>query len=74
MSPLLFLLYLNDLKGLLISGNVIGLSIVCKDIEKKLGILLKSFIVLYVDDTTILADNITNFKLHYLRNIAKLER
>ena len=57
LSPFLFSLYLNDLEDYLISENVLGMNTISKDIEEKLGTLMKLFIILYADDTVIMAES-----------------
>lgn len=57
LSPFLFSLFLNDLEDFLISQNVNGLTSVEHDIEHELEIYLKLFILLYADDTALLAES-----------------
>lgn len=46
---------LNDVESFfLITNNNIGVSIISYEIENKLGILLRSVIILYADDTVLL--------------------
>ena len=60
LSPLLFSLYLNDLKKSL-TANYAGLHTVCEDAEKLsdeyVTVFLKLYILLYADDTAILAES-----------------
>ena len=57
MSPLLFSIYLNDLEQFLSqSGNVNGVTCSSNNIEECAHILLKLFVMLYADDTVILAE------------------
>ena len=57
LSPLLFSIYLNDLEQFLSqSGNVNGVTCSCNNIEENAHILLKLFVMLYADDTVILAE------------------
>ena len=64
MSPVLFSLFLNDLKGFLTSNNVQGLKLpsalaqdVCLQDIEKINIKKKSlFLLLYADDTIVLAE------------------
>lgn len=47
--------FLNDVESFfLITNNNIGVSIISYEIENKLGILLRSVIILYADDTVLL--------------------
>ena len=57
LSPLLFSIYLNDLEQFLRqSGNVNGVTCSSNNIEESAHILLKLFVMLYADDTVILAE------------------
>ena len=57
LSPLLFSIYLNDLERFLSqSGNVNGVTYSSNNIEESAHILLKLFVMLYADDTVILAE------------------
>ena len=56
MSPLLFSLYLNDLEQFLASENITGLQSVTDVLEKDLSVYLKLFVLLYADDTVLLAE------------------
>ena len=56
LSPLLFSIYLNDLQFLSQSGNVNGVTCFSYTIEESAHILLKLFVMLYADDTFILAE------------------
>ena len=57
LSPLLFSIYLNDLEQFLSqSGNVNGVTCSNNNIEESAHILLKLFVMLYADDTVILAE------------------
>ena len=55
LSPFLFWLYLNDLEKNLDENNTIGLISLTEDLEQELDTYLKLFILLYADDTVILA-------------------
>ena len=59
MPPFLFSLYLNDLEEFLFNKkkNVIGLSTITDALEIELEIFLKLFIILYADDTVLLAES-----------------
>ena len=57
LSPLLFSIYLNDLEQFLSqSGNVNGVTCSSNNIEENAHIFLKLFVMLYADDTNILAE------------------
>jgi hypothetical protein len=57
MPPFLFSLYLNDLEEFLFNKNVIDLSTITDALEIELEIFLKLFIILYADDTALLAES-----------------
>ena len=63
LSPFLFSLYLNDLEQFLSSSNVNGVSCINDEIEEKLGIYLKLFVLLYADDTILLSDTFADLQL-----------
>jgi hypothetical protein len=50
-------LFLNDLETFLEAKNVTGLESISGDLENQLNIYLKSFIILYADDTIILSES-----------------
>ncbi|XP_061167256.1 uncharacterized protein LOC133176104 [Saccostrea echinata] len=56
LSPFLFSLYINDLEEFLSDRNIIGLQSITDAIEEELYVYLKLFILLYADDTVILAE------------------
>ena len=57
LSPLLFSLYLNDLEQFLSqSGDVNGVNCSSNNIEENAHVFLKLFVMLYADDTVILAE------------------
>ena len=66
LSPLLFSLYLNDLQKYLEESNVKGTHSISLDIENELDVYLKIFLLLYADDTILLAE--TKEVLHVLMN------
>ena len=57
LSPFLFALYINDLESFLHENNVHGLSVVNSIVEKELGLYIKLLVLLYADDTLLLAEN-----------------
>ncbi|KAK6196333.1 hypothetical protein SNE40_001576 [Patella caerulea] len=57
LSPILFSLFLNDLQEYLENKNITGIRIVTDDLESELEIYIKIFVLLYADDTILLADN-----------------
>ena len=59
-SPLLFSLFLNDLEDHLVSDSAEGIPIECEN--ETAYFFLKVFILLYADDTVILADNAQDFQ------------
>ena len=56
LSPFLFFLFLNDLESFLDSNNIIGLKTISESLENELYVFLKFFIILYADDTVLLAE------------------
>ena len=56
LSPFLFSLFLNDIDTFLESKNITGLQTISDEIENNLDIYLKLFILLYTDDTALLAE------------------
>lgn len=60
LSPLLFALYVNDLEDFLKQNGAIGIDVNCT-IENVEG-LVKLLVLLYADDTVILADSPTNLQ------------
>jgi hypothetical protein len=57
LSPFLFSLYINDLDTFLQERRIVGLQTVSESIEKELMIYLKISILLYADDTVVLAES-----------------
>ena len=56
-SPFLFALFLNDLETFLETCDVEGLKTVSSELKDKLNLYLKFFIILYADDTVIMAES-----------------
>ena len=56
LSPFLFSLFLNDVDTFLENKNITGLQAISDEIENNLDIYLKLFILLYADDTALLAE------------------
>ena len=56
LSPFLFSIFLNDLENFLSTENFRGLTTLSSELECRLNIILKLFVVLYADDTVILAE------------------
>lgn len=63
LSPLLFSLYLNDLQQYLENVNISGVQSLTLDIENELNIYLKLFVLLYADDTILLAESSSDLQL-----------
>ena len=66
--PFLFSLYLNDLEQFLDENNAIGLISLTEDLEQELDTYLKLSILLYADDTVILAessDDMQNLMIYF---------
>ena len=55
-NPFLFSLFLNDIDTFLENKNITGLQTISDETENNLDIYLKLFILLYADDTTLLAE------------------
>ena len=55
--PFLFALFLNDLQSFLEKENLPGLKTISEKIEENLNIYLKLFVLLYADDTVIMAES-----------------
>ena len=62
LSPFLFSLFINDVEDFLIEKNVTGLSTIEKGVEDELFVFLKLFILLYADDTVIMAESATDLQ------------
>ena len=56
LSPFLFSLYLNDLQTFLATENIKGIESVTKALEIDINVYLKLFVLLYADDTVLLAE------------------
>ena len=57
LSPFLFALFLNDLQNFLENHNLNGLKTISDYAQSKLEIFLKLFILLYADDTVLMAES-----------------
>ena len=58
LSPMLFAIYLNDLENFFCqSGIVNGVTCVSENVTNDAYIFLKLFVLLYADDTVILAES-----------------
>ena len=55
LSPFLFSLFLNDLEEFLLTKDIVGLKSITDELETELEIYLKIFVMLYADDTILLA-------------------
>ena len=62
LSPFLFAIYLNDLENFFVDKNITGLSTISQEIEEKLYMYLKLFILLYADDTVLMAESATDLQ------------
>ena len=65
--PFLFSLYLNDLETFLEKKNATGLKTLSDELEQELGYYVKLFMIMYADDTVLLAESASN-----LQNILNL--
>ncbi|XP_071123270.1 uncharacterized protein [Mytilus edulis] len=57
LSPLLFSIYLNDLELFLQNKNIEGLCTISDELEIELNVYLKLFVILYADDTVLMAES-----------------
>ena len=57
LSPFLFAVFMNDIESYLTSCNLNGLQTISNEIETQLGIYLKLFVILYADDTVLMAES-----------------
>lgn len=57
LSPFLFALYINDLENFLQEKGIVGLQSVTESIEVELMMYLKLLILLYADDTVLMAES-----------------
>jgi hypothetical protein len=55
--PFLFAVFMNDLESYLTNCNFNGLQTISNEIEIQLGIYLKLFVILYADDTVLMAES-----------------
>ena len=55
--PFLFAVFMNDLESYLTNCNLNGLQTISNEIETQLGIYLKLFVILYADDTVLMAES-----------------
>ena len=62
MSPFLFSLYLNDIEQFFIDNDVAQLTTITGDIDENLNIFIRLFILLYADDTVLLAESEENLQ------------
>ena len=61
LSPVLFAIYLNDFHSFL-NERCIGLNNLCTVVEEELEIYLKLYVLLYADDTIILAESASDLQ------------
>ena len=62
LSPFLFAIYLNDLEQFFSDKDISGLSTISDELEEKLFVYLKIFILLYADDTVLMAETATDLQ------------
>ena len=63
---LLFSLYLNDLQNILATENIKGIESVTEALEKDINVFLKLFVLLYADDTVLLAETADDLQHQYI--------
>ena len=63
LSPFLFSLYLNDIESFLGNSNVKGAKCVTNELEERLNVYLKLFILLYADDTVLFSESLEDLQL-----------
>ena len=63
LSPFLFSLYLNDIESFLGNSNVKGAKCVSTELEERLNVYLKLFILLYADDTVLFSESLEDLQL-----------
>ena len=56
LSPFLFAIFLNDLEDVLENHNITGLLTISKDIENIMNVYINIFLLLYADDTVLMAE------------------
>ena len=57
LSPFLFSIYLNDLNDFFLQSDINGLETITQQLDEKLDCYLKLFVILYADDTVLLAES-----------------
>ena len=62
LSPFLFSLFLNDLEEFFIHENVPGLNSISDELDSSLDIFMKLFIILYAEDTVLMAESSSNLQ------------
>ena len=62
LSLFLFSLFLNDFEDYFIHENVPGLNSISDELDSMLDILMKLFIILYADDTVLMAESASNLQ------------
>ena len=62
LSPFLFAVFMNDLVSYLTNCNLNGLQTISNEIKTQLGIYLKLFVILYADDTVLMAESSADFQ------------
>ena len=74
LSPFLFALYLNDIESYFIANDVESLKIIENFCISDLNIFLKMFVLLYADDTIIMAESTENlqYALGVFENYCKI--
>ena len=55
--PFLFAMFMNDLESYLTNCNLNGLQTISNEIEIELGIYVKLFVIVYADDTVLMAES-----------------
>jgi predicted HTH domain antitoxin len=56
-------MFLNDLEEFLLTKDIVGLKSITDELETELEIYLKIFVMLYADDTILLAESAENLQV-----------
>ena len=71
LSPFLFSIFLSDLENFFIQNNIRGLHDVANNFEEHLRMFVLIFVLLYADDTIILAESVSDIYVYSLKTKSK---